>query len=74
MDATVFFELYHVSRQSFLYLKQFYIGEVVDEDLTLIPTRDDGQKASAGFIDQLKSFTDAFRMEHKVEQKSFKSF
>jgi hypothetical protein len=73
VDATVFFELYHVSRQSFLYLKQFYIGEVAEEDLKLIPNRKDGQLASAGFLEQLKQFT-TFRMAHKLEVKAFKSF
>ena len=33
-DCTVFFEIYHASRQSFLYLKEFYIGEVLVDDLS----------------------------------------
>mmetsp|Transcript_6376 Transcript_6376/g.6593 ORF Transcript_6376/g.6593 Transcript_6376/m.6593 type:complete len:144 (-) Transcript_6376:43-474(-) len=37
VDCTVFFEIYHASRQSFLYLKEFYIGELAQEDLALVP-------------------------------------
>ena len=37
VDSTVFFEIYHASRQSFLYLKEFYIGELAEEDLDLVP-------------------------------------
>lgn len=37
MDCTVFFEIYHASRQSFLYLKEFYIGELAVEDIPNVP-------------------------------------
>eukprot|EP01041_Mallomonas_annulata_P004333 gene4333-8623_t len=37
VDSTVFFEIYHASRQSFLYLKEFYIGELAEEDIPLVP-------------------------------------
>ena len=30
-------QVYHVSRESFLYLSEFYIGEVVPEDRPLVP-------------------------------------
>ena len=30
-------QVYHVSRESFLYLSEFYIGEVVAEDRPLVP-------------------------------------
>jgi len=36
VDCTVFFEIYHASRQSFLYLKEFYIGELALEDRPLV--------------------------------------
>ena len=36
-DSTVFFELFHSSRQSFIYLKQFYIGDLVLEDRAKVP-------------------------------------
>lgn len=37
IDCTVFFEIYHASRQSFLYLKEFYIGELAVEDIPNVP-------------------------------------
>ena len=36
-DSTKFFELYHSSRKSFMYLKEFYIGEIHPNDLKDIP-------------------------------------
>lgn len=33
VDSTVFFEIYHSSRESFTYLKEFYIGELPEDDL-----------------------------------------
>jgi len=36
VDCTVFFEIYHASKQSFLYLKEFYIGELALEDRPLV--------------------------------------
>jgi hypothetical protein len=38
VDSSVFFEIYHASRQSYLYLKEFYIGELAEEDLALVPS------------------------------------
>jgi cytochrome b involved in lipid metabolism len=29
VDCTIFFEIYHASRQAYLYLKEFYIGQIV---------------------------------------------
>jgi cytochrome b involved in lipid metabolism len=37
VDCTVMFEIYHSSRQSFRYLKQFYIGEIAEADLPMVP-------------------------------------
>ena len=37
IDSSVFFEIYHASKQSYLYLKEFYIGELAEEDLPLVP-------------------------------------
>jgi hypothetical protein len=37
VDSTGFFEIYHASRQSFLYLKEFYIGELAAADRPLVP-------------------------------------
>jgi cytochrome b involved in lipid metabolism len=55
MDSTVFFEIYHVSRQSFLYLKEFYIGELREDDLAIVPKS--RGVPSAGFLEQLKAHT-----------------
>uniref|UniRef100_A0A7S2S150 Cytochrome b5 heme-binding domain-containing protein n=1 Tax=Rhizochromulina marina TaxID=1034831 RepID=A0A7S2S150_9STRA len=55
MDSTVFFEIYHVSRQSFLYLKEFYIGELRTEDLARVPSG--AGEPSPGFLEQLRLFT-----------------
>lgn len=58
MDSTVFFEIYHASKQSFLYLKEFYIGELAEEDSLLVSsTTSEGVKASDAFLEQLKSLT-----------------
>lgn len=58
VDSTVFFEIYHASKQSFLYLKEFYIGELAEEDAVLVPsTTADGVRASDAFLEQLKALT-----------------
>eukprot|EP00128_Syssomonas_multiformis_P005417 Colp12_sorted_trinity150504_noHs@31922 len=59
-DATYWFEIYHASRESFLYLKQFYIGELVASDLPLVPPpRSHGHThtCSADFRAQLQAYT-----------------
>ncbi|TYZ57694.1 hypothetical protein PybrP1_008541 [[Pythium] brassicae (nom. inval.)] len=55
VDCTVMFEIYHSSRQSFRYLKQFYIGELEQADLALVPRSPEAP--SAAFIDELKQYT-----------------
>ena len=63
VDATIMFECYHVSRQSFLYLKEFYIGELDKDDRSNLPlpnadiVGDVACTASDAFIDNLRSFT-----------------
>ena len=58
VDSTVFFEIYHASKQSFLYLKEFYIGELAVEDRILVPpSGKDGVKASEAFLEQLNKLT-----------------
>jgi hypothetical protein len=37
VECARFFEVYHSSRESFLYLKEFYLGEIVAQDLPLVP-------------------------------------
>ena len=73
-DATVFFELYHSSRKSFVYLKQFYIGELHPEDLPLVPPAGKTKrlaKPSPGFLEQIREHT-LWRV--KPEEKEHKSF
>ncbi|KAF1322702.1 Cytochrome b5 type b, partial [Globisporangium splendens] len=55
VDCTVMFEIYHSSRQSFRYLKQFYIGEIDEADLALIPSS--AEKPSAAFIEELRQLS-----------------
>lgn len=52
VDCTVMFEIYHSSRQSFRYLKQFYIGEIEQADLALVPRS--REEPSTAFIEELK--------------------
>ena len=73
-DATVFFELYHASRKSFIYLKQFYIGELHPADLQQVPPAGKSKrlaKPSPGFLQQLLEHT-SWRV--KPEEKEHKSF
>ncbi|DAZ95641.1 TPA: hypothetical protein N0F65_002270 [Lagenidium giganteum] len=51
VDCTVMFEIYHSSRQSFRYLKQFYIGDIDEGDLTQIPPS--AETPSAAFVEEL---------------------
>lgn len=51
--------MYHASRESFLYLAGFYIGELVPEDAPHVP-QGGKQPPSADFLVQLREYT-AFR-------------
>ena len=51
VDCTVLFELYHASRESFTYLKEFYIGELHADDRVLVPRSDEAP--SDDFMQQL---------------------
>lgn len=70
IDCTVFFEMYHVSRQSFLYLKQFYIGELAPEDCATLRSSGKGVDASQGFLDAIRSYTMEWRVQVKEDQGS----
>ena len=65
-EAARHFELYHSSRESFLYLKHFYVGEVARQDreapglVPLVP----GPPASEDFLQQLREYTD-FRISNE---------
>lgn len=61
IDCTCFFEMYHVSRQSFLYLKSFYIGELNPADLVQLKRNE--IQASEGFLHSLRSYTDQWRIQ-----------
>ena len=68
MDCTVFFELYHSSRQSFRYIKQFYIGELSKEDRNLVPT---SERPSDAFLEELQAFTSWRIIPKEKEHVSF---
>ena len=55
-DSTVFFELYHSSLKSFMYLEQFYCGELSPSDLDKVPAASRGEP-SAAFLETLRKFT-----------------
>ena len=72
-DCTVFFELYHASRESFTYLKEFYIGELHADDLELVPR--EKEIPSDDFMQQLREFATPFRLRHpRPEDAVHKSF
>eukprot|EP01038_Epipyxis_sp_PR26KG_P009354 gene9354-12604_t len=80
VDCTVFFEIYHASRQSFLYLKEFYIGELAIEDRDNVPlpannNSNNGGKASEAFMEQLRNITswrlDITKLSSYENHKSF---
>lgn len=52
VDCTVMFEIYHSSRQSFRYLKQFYIGELAEHDRNTVPSS--SESPSAAFVEELQ--------------------
>eukprot|EP00658_Telonema_sp_P-2_P042291 TRINITY_DN30347_c0_g1_i2.p1 TRINITY_DN30347_c0_g1~~TRINITY_DN30347_c0_g1_i2.p1 ORF type:complete len:100 (-),score=20.27 TRINITY_DN30347_c0_g1_i2:293-592(-) len=74
MDATTFFEMYHLSRRSFVYLEQFYIGDLKPSELCKVPVREGEKPPSAGFLEQLRDFT-TWRLHPSTDGiKVFKSF
>jgi cytochrome b involved in lipid metabolism len=64
-EAARHFELYHSSRESFLYLKHFYVGEVRAEDVGKMPLVP-GPPASEDFKRQLREYTEDFRISSKA--------
>ena len=63
MDASRYFELYHHSRESFLYLRHFYIGELAAEDRPVVPQ---AERPSADFLAALTTFCAPFRVAVKT--------
>jgi hypothetical protein len=80
IDCTVFFEIYHASKQSFLYLKEFYIGELDPNDYQklLDDLPPNTPKPSQAFIEQIHDITSPWRLSHtdiiRDEDIKFKSF
>jgi len=73
VDATRHFELYHSSKESFLYLRAFYVGEIVAEDVGLIPPPKTNEAtgavdppASRAFLEQLREYTRGFRIDNRI--------
>ena len=64
-DCSVFFELYHASRESFFYLREFYIGELWPEERHLVPLEE--ESASADFLLQLRDFSSTFRLSEEQQ-------
>jgi hypothetical protein len=89
VDSTVWFELYHASRESFEYIKEFYVGEIVAPDLPAVPMATAAAnglgtaagRASDDFMAQLREFCDPFRIGNSLAAQldaqpvqAFKSF
>ncbi len=59
-DATVLFEVYHASHDSFIFLKQLYIGRLDPSDLDKVPPPKahsfSHTKASESFLKQLRNY------------------
>jgi hypothetical protein len=73
--------MYHASRESFLYLQEFYIGELLPSERAHVPLGG-SQPPSEDFMQQLREFTQAWRermlqraaQEDAAGGRSFKSF
>lgn len=71
-DCTGLFEVYHASRQSFAYLREFYIGELHPADATRVPC---AEAPSAMFLQHLALVTPwRIKKEDMQEAPAFKSF
>jgi len=64
-DCARFFEMYHASRESFLYLSSFYLGELHPEDRPRVPPGGGkgAEPPSPDFLQQLREYTDPFRLK-----------
>ena len=71
-DSCVFFELYHASRESFTYLREFYIGEIYADEREKVPL--EAEKASDDFLAQLREFAQVFRISENAQVVTHKSF
>jgi cytochrome b involved in lipid metabolism len=66
-DCSRFFELYHASRESFLYLQEFYIGELLPSEGAAVPMGGGTQAPSAEFMQQLREFSP---WRHEMQQRA----
>ncbi len=70
VDATVLFELYHASRESFVFLQQLYIGRLSVQDVAKVPPptahRFAQTRPSESFLEQLRTYLGTIKL--------FKSF
>lgn len=71
IDSATMFEVYHASRESFLYLKHFYIGELSADSLDRLAPLD--PPPSPAFLQQLQQHT-PFRLPVVRNGARFKSF
>lgn len=71
INSATMFELYHASRESFLYLKHFYLGELSADSFDKLPPLD--PPPSEVFLQQLQQHT-PFRLPVTRNGARFKSF
>ena len=72
LDCSMFFEVYHSSRESFLYLQEFYIGELTAADAAAVPQP---EEPSPEFLAQLRAYTTfRVRVDEADEQKVYRNF
>jgi hypothetical protein len=72
-------QMYHASKESFLYIEEFYIGELLPSDKASVPLGG-SQPPSHDFLQQLREFTtwrqamQAQALARSKEASMFKSF
>lgn len=72
LDCSRFFEVYHSSRESFLYLQEFYIGDLLPQDATQVPCP---EQPSSEFLAQLRAYTTfRVRVDESSLERVYKSF
>ena len=81
-DCAVMFEIYHVSRQSFAYLREFYVGELHRDDRPNVPlpktlppgAQNTGGAASQAFLAELRRHTSWRLKDADLVYPAWKSF
>ena len=72
LDCSRFFEVYHSSRESFLYLQEFYIGDLLPQDAAQVPCP---EQPSPEFLAQLRAYTTfRVRVDESSLDRVYKSF